>query len=48
MGLFELSFLGPRFTIIRFLVSLPLLTLIAYLFSHYLSPRGYKIKEGTG
>jgi len=48
MGLFELSFLGPKFTILRFLVSLPLLTLIAYLFSRYLTPRGYKISEGTG
>lgn len=47
MGLFELSFLGPKFTILRFSVSLPLLTLMAYLLSKYLTPKGYKISDGT-
>jgi len=47
MTLFEMSFLGFRFTAVRYLVSLPLLALTAWLMDHYLTPKGYRIAEGT-
>ena len=47
MTLFEVSFLGLRFTFVRYLVSLPLLTLVAFLFGKYLSKREYRIMDGS-
>lgn len=47
MTLFEMSFLGVRFTVVRYVVSLPLLALAAWLMDHYLTPKGYRIAEGV-
>ena len=47
MTLFELSFLGLRFTFVRYLVSLPLLTLMAFLFGKYLGEREYRFRDGS-
>ncbi|MBN1332151.1 MAG: permease [Synergistales bacterium] len=47
MTLFELSFLGLRFTFVRYLVSLPLLTFVAFLFGKYLGESEYKIMDGS-
>ncbi|HPI98729.1 MAG TPA: permease [Synergistales bacterium] len=47
MTLFELSFLGLRFTFVRYLVSLPLLTFMAFLFGKYLGEREYRIRDGS-
>ena len=46
MTIFEASFLGIKFTIIRLLVSLPLLILTGMLLGKYLSKRNYRIVEG--
>jgi len=45
MTIFEASFLGLKFTIIRLLVSLPLVIITSMMLGNYLSRRGYKIKE---
>ncbi len=47
MTLFEISFLGIPFTVIRYMVSLPLLTLVAILMAKYLKPRNYRFTEGS-
>ncbi|MEA3507467.1 MAG: hypothetical protein U9R40_00905 [Synergistota bacterium] len=47
MTLFEMSFPGVKFTVVRYVVSLPLLALTAYLMDHYLTPKGYRIAEGA-
>ena len=46
MTIFEASFLGIKFTIIRMLVSLPLVVITAMLLGNYLSKRGYRVEEG--
>ena len=46
MAIFEASFLGIKFTIIRLLVSLPLVILTSMLLGKYLTKRDYTITEG--
>ncbi|MCK4795796.1 MAG: permease [Spirochaetes bacterium] len=46
MVIFEASFIGIKFTVIRLLVSLPLVIISAKLLGDYLTKRGYKIKKG--
>ncbi len=46
MAIFETSFLGLKFTIIRLLVSLPLVILSSILLGNYMTKRDYKIMEG--
>jgi len=46
MTMFEASFMGLKFTIIRLLVSLPLVIITSILLDNYLSKRNYKIIEG--
>lgn len=41
MALFEASFLGPAFTVVRFAVSLPLVILVSELLGAWLERRGY-------
>ena len=45
MAIFEASFLGVKFTIIRFLVSLPLVILGSILLEKYLLRRGFKMNH---
>ncbi len=46
MVIFEASFLGIKFTMIRLLVSLPLVIVTSILLGDYLAKRNYKIIEG--
>ena len=46
MTLFEASFIGVPFTIIRFAVSLPLLIIVSMLLGSFLEKRGYTMTEG--
>ena len=46
MAIFEASFLGIKFTMIRLLVSLPLVIFSSILLGDYLAKRNYKIMEG--
>ncbi|HEX16509.1 MAG TPA: hypothetical protein ENF44_05245 [Deltaproteobacteria bacterium] len=46
MTVFEASFLGVKFTAVRFLVSLPLLVLASALLGRYLESRDYRMIEG--
>lgn len=46
MTMFEASFMGIKFTVIRLLVSLPLVILTSILLGKYLSRRNYNIIEG--
>jgi uncharacterized membrane protein YraQ (UPF0718 family) len=46
MTLYEASFMGVKFTMIRLLVSLPLVIITSILLGEYLSKRNYKIIEG--
>lgn len=46
MTMFEASFMGVKFTVIRLLVSLPLVIITSVLLGNYLSKRNYKIIEG--
>lgn len=43
MTIFESSFMGVKFTAIRFLVSLPLIVLTSILLGNYLAKRDYKM-----
>jgi uncharacterized membrane protein YraQ (UPF0718 family) len=47
MTIFEASFLGISFSIIRLAVSLILVIISAMLFGNYLKKRNYKISDGT-
>ncbi|KPK22604.1 MAG: hypothetical protein AMK69_19465 [Nitrospira bacterium SG8_3] len=47
MAIFEVSFLGLKFTAIRFLVSIPLVILSSKILGEYLSKGGYQISDGT-
>jgi uncharacterized membrane protein YraQ (UPF0718 family) len=46
MAVFEASFLGIKFTLVRMLVSLPLIIISSILLDKYLSKKDFKIKEG--
>jgi uncharacterized membrane protein YraQ (UPF0718 family) len=46
MTIFEASFLGIKFTAIRWLVSLPLVIITSMLLGNYLTRRGYKLSGG--
>jgi uncharacterized membrane protein YraQ (UPF0718 family) len=46
MTLFEASYLGGIFTLVRFAVSLPLVILTSAWLGHWLSQGNYQIKEG--
>ncbi len=46
MNLFELSFMGLRFTAIRLAVSLPLVILSSVLLGRYLKKQNYEIRNG--
>jgi len=46
MAIFETSFMGIKFTIIRLMVSIPLVILTSIALGDYLTKRNYKIEEG--
>jgi len=46
MAIFEASFLGIKFTAIRWLVSIPLVIVTSMLLGNYLTRRNYKIMAG--
>ena len=46
MNLFELSFMGIKFTVIRLAVSLPLVILSSVLLGRYLKKQNYEIRNG--
>lgn len=46
MTIFEASFMGIKFTAVRYLVSLPLLIITSVLLGNYLRKRDYRIIEG--
>jgi len=46
MTIFEASFLGVKFTVIRWLVSLPLVIITSIVLGNYLTRRGYKVEAG--
>ncbi len=46
MALFEISFMGVKFTTIRLLISLPLVIITSILLGDYLTKRNYKMVEG--
>ena len=46
MTIFEASFLGIKFTVIRLLISLPLVIVTSILLGNYLTRRSYRIREG--
>ncbi len=46
MTVFEASFLGVKFTVIRWLVSLPLVVITSILLGNYLTRKGYKVSAG--
>jgi len=46
MTIFEASFLGIKFTAIRWLVSLPLVIITSILLGNYLTRRGYRVEAG--
>ena len=46
MAIFEASFLGIKFTAIRWLVSIPLVIIASMLLGNYLTRRNYKIMAG--
>lgn len=46
MALFEMSFLGIKFTLIRLLVSLPLVIITALILGSYLKKKNYALQKG--
>jgi uncharacterized membrane protein YraQ (UPF0718 family) len=46
MAIFETSFMGIKFTIIRLMVSIPLVILTSIALGDYLTKRNYKTREG--
>lgn len=46
MTLYEASFMGVKFTMIRLLISLPFVILTSILLGDYLTKRNYKMAEG--
>lgn len=47
MTIFEASFLGVKFTVVRFLTSLPLLIISSLLLEKYLKKRGFKLSDSA-
>ncbi|NQT87561.1 hypothetical protein HQ560_12400, partial [bacterium] len=45
MTMFEISFMGARFTAVRLGVSIPLIILTSMLLGRFLERRGYEITE---
>jgi len=45
MTLFEISFLGARFTLLRYLVSVPLVLLVSHFLGSYLEARQYELNS---
>ncbi len=46
MSLFEVSYLGGTFTLVRFVVSLPLLILSSMWLGHWLTKKNYQVMSG--
>lgn len=46
MTVFEASFMGLKFTLIRYAVSLPLVILTSIILGRYLQERGFLLKDG--
>lgn len=46
MTVFEASFLGLKFTLVRYAVSLPLVILTSVFLGRYLQNRGYALRDG--
>ncbi len=46
MTIFEASFMGIKFTLVRLIVSLPLIILTSVILGSYLKRRGFEINEG--
>jgi uncharacterized membrane protein YraQ (UPF0718 family) len=46
MTIFEASFLGIKFSLVRFCVSLPLVVISSIILGNYLERKSYKISEG--
>ncbi|MCF7929841.1 MAG: permease [Spirochaetales bacterium] len=46
MTFFEISFLGPEFTLLRYAMALPLVLITSVLLGRYLSREGYRLPEG--
>jgi hypothetical protein len=46
MAIFEASFLGIKFTAIRWLVSIPLVIVTSMLLGNYLTKRNYRVMAG--
>jgi len=46
MTIYEASFMGVKFTMIRLLISLPLVVITSILLGDYLTKRNYKMAEG--
>ncbi len=47
MTIFEASYLGVKFTIIRYVVTIPLIVLTSIIFGKYLEKKNFKIKSGN-
>jgi uncharacterized membrane protein YraQ (UPF0718 family) len=47
MGVFEASFLGIKFTVIRLLISLPLVIITSKILGDYLTRRKYKLSQSS-
>jgi len=47
MAVFETSFMGLKFTVIRLLASIPIVIITAELMGNYLMKRNYKIVDGN-
>lgn len=47
MTIFEASFLGIKFSVIRLWVSLPLVIMSSIILGNYLTKKGYKLMEGN-
>jgi len=45
MTLFEASFLGLTFTLIRLFISIPLVIISSAIFAHYLEKRGFELRD---
>ncbi len=48
MTIFEASFLGIRFSLVRLFVSIPLVVISSAALGAYLERRGYSLKDGSG
>lgn len=46
MTIFEASYLGVKFTVIRYAVTIPLIILTSTIFGKYLEKKNFKIKNG--